>query len=114
PVAANASVADQKDMLFAGTLVTRGSAEYVVTAVGKDTQIGAIATLVTQSEPPPTPLESRMKRFSALIGIVVVPLCAVLAGIEWMRGETVLTVVLLGVSLAVSAVPEGLPAVVTA
>jgi len=121
PVAKNAErvpvaapVADQKDMLFAGTLVTRGSAEYVVTAIGTSTQIGAIAKLVTEAETPPTPLESRMKRFSALVGIVVIPLCAVLSLLEWMRGEPLLGVVLLGVSMAVSAVPEGLPAVVTA
>ncbi len=109
-----AGISDQKNMLFAGTLVTRGSAEYVVTSIGKDTQIGTIATLVTQSETPPTPLENRMKHFSALIGAVVVPLSAALAVLQWNRGEPALSVVLLGVSLAVSAVPEGLPAVVTA
>jgi len=109
-----AMLADRKNMVFAGTLVTRGSAEYVVTAIGKETEIGTIATLVTQSETPPTPLEIRMKRFSALIGIIVVPLCAALAALEWYRDQPILSVVLLGVSLAVSAVPEGLPAVVTA
>lgn len=113
-VPASAGLSDRKNMVFAGTLVTRGSATYVVTAVGRETQIGTIATLVTESETPPTPLEIRMKRFSALVGAIVVPLCAGLALLEWFRDQPLLSVVLLGVSLAVSAVPEGLPAVVTA
>lgn len=108
------SLADRTNMVFAGTLVTRGSGEYVVTAVGMHTEIGRIAQMVASASTPPTPLETRMKRFSAFVGIGVVILCAILATLELWRGQPVIAVVLLAVSLAVSAVPEGLPAVVTA
>lgn len=105
---------DQRNMVFAGTLVTNGSGSYVVTAIGLHTEIGHIASMVSQAETPPTPLEQRMKRLSAGIGIFVLILCAILAGFQLSRGVETIAVVLLGVSLAVSAVPEGLPAVVTA
>lgn len=101
-------------MVFAGTLVTRGSGEYVVTAIGLNTEIGKIATMVSQASSPSTPLEIRMKRFSAQIGIWVMGLCVALSMLQIWRGEPIVSVMLLAVSLAVSAVPEGLPAVVTA
>jgi Ca2+-transporting ATPase len=107
-------IAEQKNMVFAGTLVTNGSGTYVVTAIGLQTEIGHIASLVSASEAPPTPLERRMKRLSMQMGIAVLILCAVLSLIQWQRGVSALDIILLAVSLAVSAVPEGLPAVVTA
>ncbi len=108
------AIGDQRNMVFAGTIVTRGSATYVVTAVGTESEIGRIATLVAAAKPPPTPLEVRMKKLSGFMGMIVLVLCSILAGIEYMRGLPFLEIVLLAVSLAVSAVPEGLPAVVTA
>lgn len=108
------ALAECTNMVFAGTLVTRGSGEYVVTAIGLHSEIGKIATMVSQAETPPTPLEQRMKKFSAGIGVAVIFLCVALAGLQIYRGEQLIAVVLLAVSLAVSAVPEGLPAVVTA
>jgi len=110
----NVSLADRTNMLFAGTLVTRGSGEYVVTATGLSTEIGKIARMVSQAKTPTTPLETRMKHFSAIVGIAVLVLCAALAALQLSRGAAVASVLLLAVSLAVSAVPEGLPAVVTA
>lgn len=109
-----AALADRTNMLFAGTLVTRGSGEYVVTATALNTEIGKIARMVSQATTPPTPLETRMKHFSAVVGVAVIVLCAALAGLQLSRGAAVSAVLLLAVSLAVSAVPEGLPAVVTA
>ncbi|HVW66652.1 MAG TPA: cation-translocating P-type ATPase [Candidatus Peribacteraceae bacterium] len=108
------SIGDQRNMVFAGTLVTRGNAEYIVTATGLQSEIGRIAMLVAASEPPPTPLQRRMKTLSATMGIAVLALCLLLAFVQYQRGVAVLDIVLLTVSLAVSAVPEGLPAVVTA
>ena len=110
----HASLADSTNMVFAGTVVTLGSGEYVVTATGLKSEIGKIAAMVSAAKTPPTPLENRMKRFSAIIGVVVLILCAALAALQLSRGETPTAVLLLAVSLAVSAVPEGLPAVVTA
>jgi Ca2+-transporting ATPase len=107
-------LADRKNMVFAGTLVTRGSGEYVVTATGLNTEIGKIASLVSAAKTPPTPLENRMKQFSVVVGIGVLVLCILLAALQIWRGSPIIEVVLLAVSVAVSAVPEGLPAVVTA
>ncbi len=108
------AVTDMRNMVFAGTLVTRGSGEYVVTATAMHTEIGKIATMVSEASAPPTPLEMRMRGFSARIGIAVIVLCTLLSALQMWRGEPFIAVVLLAVSLAVSAVPEGLPAVVTA
>ncbi len=100
-------------MVFTGTLVTRGSGEYVVTATGTHTHLGAIAQLVTDAKTQKTPLEERMERLSKMIGLLVLGLCATLVLLGLYRGMSFLEVLIIGVSLAVSAVPEGLPAVVT-
>ncbi len=110
----NVPLAERTNMVFAGTLVTRGSGEYVVTAIASETEIGRIASLVREAKTPATPLELRMRHFSLIIGAGVLVLCAALAALQLGRGQSPAAVVLLAVSLAVSAVPEGLPAVVTA
>ncbi len=107
-------IGERKNCVFAGTLVTRGAGEYVVVNTGLQTEIGHVAAMVASAESPPTPLERRMQSLSKVMGIVVLILCALLAFVEWQRQVPVLAIVLLAVSLAVSAVPEGLPAVVTA
>lgn len=114
PISGTLQIAERKNMVFAGTLVTNGSGVYVVTATAMQTEIGTIASLVADAEAPATPLEQRMKQLSAVIGIVVLFLCAGLALMQWHRQVAVIDIILLTISLAVSAVPEGLPAVVTA
>ncbi len=114
PIEGTLQIGERKNMVFAGTLVTNGSGVYVVTATAMQTEIGTIASLVAAAESPPTPLEQRMKQLSAVIGIVVLFLCAGLALMQWHRQVGMIEIVLLAISLAVSAVPEGLPAVVTA
>ena len=105
--------ADQRNMLFSGTLVTKGYAEYVITATGISTEIGKIAKLVSETEFPETPLQNRMERLGKMLGIIVVFLCTIIIGIGVFENMPFAEVLLIGVSLAVSAVPEGLPAVVT-
>ncbi|MFH1670958.1 MAG: cation-translocating P-type ATPase [Patescibacteria group bacterium] len=106
-------LAEQENMVFRGTLVTRGSGEYVVTTIGLQTEIGKIAKLVSEIEFPQTPLQKRMKQLGKLLGAVVLVLCFVVLGIGYLKGMSFLSILLVAVSLAVSAVPEGLPAVVT-
>lgn len=106
-------VADQHNMVFAGTLVGSGSAEYIVTATGIHTEIGKIAQLVSETEIPETPLQGRMKQLGEVIGIVVLVMCGFVMILGWLHGRTFFEILLTAVSLAVSAVPEGLPAVVT-
>ncbi|PIR48243.1 ATPase [Candidatus Peregrinibacteria bacterium CG10_big_fil_rev_8_21_14_0_10_55_24] len=113
PIEETTVLADMHNMVFAGTLVTRGSAEYVVTDTGVRTQIGKIAKLVAETELPSTPLQRRMAQLARAIGGTVVGLCAIIVVAGIMSGRPLWDVVLIGVSLAVSAVPEGLPAVVT-
>ncbi len=108
-----ASLAEMSNMVFAGTLVTNGSAEYVVTATGLRTEIGKIARLVAETKVPETPLQQRMKRLGWMLGSIVLSLCGIVVAVGLLRGESVMDILLTGMSLAVSAVPEGLPAVVT-
>jgi P-type Ca2+ transporter type 2C len=113
PLEKEGNIADRKNCVFAGTLVTRGSAEYIVTATGLDTEIGKIAKLVAETEFPITPLQKRMMQLGKLIGAVVLALCLFVITVGLLQGMPFLEILLVGVSLAVSAVPEGLPAVVT-
>jgi len=106
-------IADQKNMLFAGTLVTNGNGEYVVTSTAIHTELGKIAKLVSDTEFPETPLQRKMKQLGMLLGGVVLFMCAIVFSIGIMREMPVGDILLMAVSLAVSAVPEGLPAVVT-
>jgi Ca2+-transporting ATPase len=108
----NLSPGDQFNMGFKGTLVTQGRAKGVVVAIGMDTELGKIASLL-QTTSPPTPLQQRMQRFGKLISLTVLVICVVLFVVGVLRGEAILQVLLLSVSLAVAAIPEALPALIT-
>jgi Ca2+-transporting ATPase len=114
-IEATASPNDSESMnrVFASTNVTQGSGEYVVVATGKNTEIGKIALLVSETKVPETSLQRRMKELSLWIGMLVAFLCALVIATGLLLGRTILELLLTGISLAVSAVPEGLPAVVT-
>lgn len=113
PLSAKAPLAERHNMLFSGTTVSRGSGEYVVSAIGLQTEIGKIAQLVSDTKIPETPLQNRMQQLGTLLGLVVVVLCIIVVIIGVAKGESFISMLLIGISLAVSAVPEGLPAVVT-
>ncbi|MCK6504607.1 cation-translocating P-type ATPase [Myxococcota bacterium] len=113
PVPAPAPVAERRDMLHAGTLVTRGSAELLVTATGLSTEAGRIAQLVGAAELPETPLQRRLAALGRALGVAAGIACLLVLLVASLRGTPVLEALLVAVSLAVSAVPEGLPAVVT-
>jgi len=106
-------VADQKCMVFGGTVVTYGRGEAVVTATGMDTQFGQIARMLTAVTEEHTPLEKRMHVIGRVLSIIclVVAVGASLLGV--FRGHGWLEMLIWGISLAVAAVPESLPAVVT-
>ncbi|PIR52704.1 hypothetical protein COU76_05095, partial [Candidatus Peregrinibacteria bacterium CG10_big_fil_rev_8_21_14_0_10_49_10] len=113
PLSREVPLAERINMLFSGTVVTRGSGEYVVTATGLRTEIGKIAKLVSETELPETPLQKRMEQLGTLLGSFVIVLCLIVVVIGMLEGSPFLEMLLVGISLAVSAVPEGLPAVVT-
>lgn len=107
------ALGDQRNMVFSGTLVTRGYAECVVTAIGLQTEIGKIAKLVSETKFPETPLQKRMRQLGRMLGGVVLALCMVVFAVGVFEHMPFVEILLIAVSLAVSAVPEGLPAVVT-
>lgn len=104
---------DQRNMVFSGTLVASGYAECVVTATGTKTEIGKIAKLVAETEFPETPLQKRMGQLGRMLGVVVLALCMMVFAVGMFEQMPFVEIMLIAVSLAVSAVPEGLPAVVT-
>ncbi len=104
---------DQKNLAFMGTMVTGGSGSGVVVATGMDTEIGKIAHLMNAAETTETPLQARLEQMGKiLVGVaIVLTLVVIMAGV-W-HGQDLFTMFLAGVSLAVAAIPEGLPAIVT-
>lgn len=113
PVEHTAALADRKTMAFAGTIVVGGQGVLLVTATGTQTEMGRIVDLSQEQPRMRTPLQVRLDRFASTIWQVAVVICVCLAGVAWLYGQPVGESLLIGVSLAVAAVPEGLPAVVT-
>ncbi len=107
------ALAERSSMLYAGTGVTRGSATALVVATGGATEQGTIAQLVEEAEPPPTPLQVRLGRLARLLVAVGVVITVALAAAMLARGESLHEAFLVGVSVAVAAVPEGLAAILT-
>ncbi len=119
PLAAEATLGDRRNMVFSGTAASYGRGKVVVTATGMQTEMGRIAGMLKQAQPETTPLQKELARVGRLLGIVVVAIAVVMIGtillVEDIHGLPALfDVLILGVALAVAAVPEGLPAVVTA
>lgn len=106
-------LAEQNNMAFMGTVVTRGRGRAVVTATGMNTVMGQIVQIIKDSETALTPLQQKLDRLGKLLIIICTTVCAAVACLGIYRGEPVLTMFLAGISLAVAAIPEGLPAIVT-
>ncbi|MFN9504554.1 MAG: cation-translocating P-type ATPase [Rubrivivax sp.] len=118
PLTAPAALGDRLDTVFQGTSVAQGSGMAVVTAVGMQTEMGAIATLLDETAAAPTPLQAEMARTGRLLGLAAVVIAGVVVGTILATGPVraagdLVHVLLLGVSLAVAAVPEGLPAILS-
>ena len=113
-----ATLGDRFDMVFKGTAVARGTGRAVVTAIGMDTEMGAIAELIEVTEGEPTPLQNEVGRIGRMLAIAVVVIAVVVVGTILLIADIrsaadVKDILLLGVSLAVAAVPEGLPAILS-
>ena len=104
---------DRQNMAFAGTVVVYGRGKAVVTSTGMNTEFGKIARMVQMVEERETPLEKRTRSISKWIGILCVAICLGVAAIGVAEGRKIIYMLLWGVSLAVAAVPEALPAIVT-
>ena len=107
-------VADQKNMLFSGTTVASGRAKAIITSTAMQTEIGKIATLIEEVKQEPTPLQKKMDHLGKLLGIITIAIAFIIFIIGILVHETgFLNMLIVAVSLAVAAIPEGLPAVVT-
>ena len=114
PVAAgDAPLADQSSMVHMGTAVTDGRATVLVTTTGTGTEIGKIGTLVLDVAKQVSPLEKKLAQLSRALLVLVLVLCAVIVLVGWLRGNELFNMVEVGISLAISAIPEGLLAVTT-
>ncbi len=113
PVAADAPLAERASMVYLNTLVTRGRLEAVVVAIGMQTEMGRLAALLTGTTESATPLQIQLdqlgKRLALIAGLVV----GLIFAIGVARGDDLVTTALTAIALAVAAIPEGLPAVVT-
>lgn len=105
--------AEINNMIFSSTVITAGHARAVVTETGMDTAVGKIAHLLNTEDEPTTPLQIKLAKIGKALGIGALSVCALIFMLSILRGMGVLSAFMLSVSLAVAAIPEGLPAVVT-
>jgi P-type Ca2+ transporter type 2C len=118
PLAQPAALGDRINMVFNGTAVAQGTGRALITAIGMQTEIGGIATLIEDTTDAPTPLQIEVAHLGKVLGIAALGIAAVVVTAILLTSDIrglsdVFTVLLLGASLAVAAVPEGLPAILS-
>jgi Ca2+-transporting ATPase len=104
---------DRKNTAFMGTMVNYGRGRGVVVSTGMYTQIGLIAEMLQSVEEEETPLQRRLDQLGKTLGWAAMAVCALVFVVGWLRGQNPLEMFIIAISLAIAAVPEGLPAVVT-
>ena len=107
------TLGDRLNMAYLSTSVAYGRGEGVVVRTGMDTEIGKIAKMINDSVDEMTPLQKRLGDLGKVLGILAVLLCVALFGVALLQGRDIMEMLLTAISLAVAAIPEGLPAVVT-
>ncbi len=112
-----APIGDRTNMVFSGCSITYGTAIAVVTATGMDTEMGKIAGILANEEETKTPLQEKLAKLGSMLGILVLGICFVMFVVQLIRDgfgfDNIINGFMSAISLAVSAIPEGLPAVVT-
>ena len=109
----NTEISDRTNMAYMNTIVTRGRGEMLVTATGAATEIGKMAELLGTIGPTPTPLQLQLDNLGKKLAGFAIGIVSVIALFEYLRGDTLQQIAMSSISLAVAAMPEGLPAVVT-
>lgn len=113
PVCGDVHIGDQKNMLFASTLVVSGRALAVVVETGMNTEVGKIAKMINADHEFKTPLQERLANIGKMLGIGALSICGLIFVMGFIRKMPVFDMFMTSVSLAVAAIPEGLPAIVT-
>jgi Ca2+-transporting ATPase len=103
---------DRINMGFKGTFITNGRALAYVASTGMNTELGRIAKMI-QTDETSTPLQKRLAAFGKRLSVVILIICTIIFVFGWLRGENILTMLLTSISLAVAAIPEALPALIT-
>lgn len=106
-------IKDMNDLIFSGTLVTKGSSKFVVEKIGKDTRFGQIAETLGSVVPDKTPLQKRLDELTKILSIVIFIIAAFIIPLGIYQGREFLPLLLVAISISIAAIPEGLPAVVT-
>ena len=112
-VDANAPLGDRSNMVFSSCSITYGTATAIVTATGMDTEIGKIANLLDNEEESQTPLQQKLSQLGKYLGFLALAACGVIFVVGILNGIPTMEIFMTAISLAVSAIPEGLPAIVT-
>ena len=107
------SVAEQSNMIFSGTTITKGRGKAVVVRTGMKTEIGRIAGMMQSEKKEQTPLQLTLAKFGKLLGVAVIVICIIVFLTGLLRGNNAIEMFESAIALAVAAIPEGLPAVVT-
>ncbi|MBT7903062.1 calcium-transporting P-type ATPase, PMR1-type [Candidatus Woesearchaeota archaeon] len=107
------TIGDRKNMIFSGTVITNGRGKAIVCETGMRTEIGHIAHLIQHAEKNLTPLQLKLQKLGKTLGILVVVIAIITFITGFLKGEGAVEMLLAAISLAVAAIPEGLPAVVT-
>ncbi|MGB5823772.1 MAG: calcium-translocating P-type ATPase, PMCA-type [Proteocatella sp.] len=109
----NSPLGDRANMVFSGCSVTYGRAKAIVTSTGMNTELGKIASLLSGEEETQTPLQKKLANLGKYLGIMALAACLVIFIVGLIDGIPIMEIFMIAVSLAVSAIPEGLPAIVT-
>ena len=107
------NISDQRNMVFMSTYVTYGKARGIVVRTGMSSEVGKIARMLDETKEDMTPLQVRLAHLSKILGIGSVGICIAMFVVAVLQGRDLFDMLLLSISLAVAAIPEGLPAVVT-
>lgn len=103
----------KSNIVYSGTVITKGAAEARVIATGINAQMGKISGMLTEIEEELTPLQKRLAELGKVIAVICLVVCVVVAGAGILRGEPVFDMLMTGITIAIAAIPEGLPATVT-
>ena len=98
---------------YSGTMITKGNAECLVTATGKNAQVGKISSMISNAESSQTPLQKRLGELGKIVAFICMGVCLIVFAAGVLRGEPVFDMLMTGITIAIAAIPEGLPATVT-